>query len=93
MTVVFTPVAQNDLSLIWDYTEKTWGVTQAESYTHNLYQACQQLAEAVNPAQSVDFVRTGYQKALCGKHCIFFTTDGATITIVRILHQSMDVEL
>lgn len=37
-------------------------------------------------------IRDGYRKALVGKHVLFFKTeDTGRITIMRILHQKMDV--
>ena len=38
-------------------------------------------------------VRDGYHKAIVGMHMVYFRrTNDTTIVVVRILHQSMDVE-
>jgi toxin ParE1/3/4 len=33
----------------------------------------------------------GLRRALVGSHVVFFREDAAAVTVVRVLHQSMDV--
>lgn len=91
----FTPAAKKDLSTIWDYTEKQWGIKQAEKYTEDIVTVCDDLCNSVIKYQSAEEVREGYSKVLCGRHVIFFRIheDKEIIEIVRIVHQDMDVEL
>ena len=88
-----TPAARQDLSVIWDYTNERWGIEQAEKYTEHIIEMCAVLTEPVTGSLSADDIRSGYQKVLYGKHLIFFRIEKEVIEVVRILHQSMDVEL
>lgn len=36
-------------------------------------------------------VGPGLRRALVGSHVVFFREDAAAVTVVRVLHQSMDV--
>jgi len=89
---VFSPAAQNDLSNIWDYTARTWGVAQAGQYILLIREACEALAEGRKEGRAIDDLRPGYRKLAAGSHFLFFrSTDAGHIDVVRILHQRMDV--
>ncbi len=86
--------AESDLEDIWDYTENTWSVEQAEKYLDGLFSCFQAIADGRAKAKPIDAVRKGYYKTLCVKHNIFFRKPSEQIIeIIRILHVSMDVEL
>ena len=89
-TVLFSPLAQDDISDIWDYTVAQWGEKQAVTYTHNLREASVELATGLAVSQTVD-IREGYLKYRSGEHFIYFKETDANITVIRILHKSMDV--
>jgi len=85
-----TTLARKDLVHILSYTEKTWGIQQANQYEIILHKA-------------LDTIRTHPQigrilvdlddDTLCfnaGRHLIFYTTEETTIFILRILHDTMD---
>lgn len=86
--------AESDLEDIWDYTENTWSVEQAEKYLDGLFSCFQAIADGKAKAKPIDAIRKGYYKTLCVKHNIFFRkSSDYVIEIIRILHVSMDVEL
>lgn len=86
--------AESDLEDIWDYTESTWSVGQAEKYIDGLFSCFQAIADGRTKAKQIDAIRKGYYKTLCAKHNVFFRkSSGHVIEIIRILHVSMDVEL
>ena len=89
-TVLFSPLAQSDISDIWDYTVAQWGAKQAVTYTQNLRDASVELATGLAVRQTVD-VREGYFKYRSGEHFIYFKETVTEITVMRILHKSMDV--
>ncbi|UQB42143.1 type II toxin-antitoxin system RelE/ParE family toxin [Thiomicrospira microaerophila] len=91
MKIEFKPKAQQDLSDIWDYTCQQWGTVQAETYIRNIWQTIESLKSSYNPSQNIDFVRAGYRKIQSGSHVIFFKQALDTITVIRILHQQMDI--
>ena len=88
----FTPAARADLDSIWDYTETTWGRAQAETYVRAIADLCAGLAGGTRVSQSAEAIRAGYRKARVGKHVVFFHDVEGVLTVVRILHQRMDVE-
>jgi toxin ParE1/3/4 len=91
MTLTFSPAAVADIGAIWDYTAETWGVRQADRYLDDIRSACVALAYGERVGRRVD-VLDGYLKYPVGRHLIFFRQVGPGIVVIRVLHQSMDVE-
>jgi toxin ParE1/3/4 len=89
---ILSPRAIRDLDSIWDYTEETWGIEQAERYVRDVRTACEGLASGRKQGRPAEDVRPGYRKLAAGSHFLFYRTlpDGV-IDIIRILHQSMDI--
>ncbi len=91
-----SPLAQADLSDIWDYSYSQWGTGLADAYVLAIHEACEGLATAMansRPAgQSADHIRTGYRKQIVGSHLVFFRYSvTGSVDVVRILNQRMDV--
>lgn len=83
--------AENDLSGIWDYTVRTWGETQAESYLNQLESRFLDLAADPSqgrPRPDVDGEYLCYHE---GRHLIFYLPQEGGIAIARVLHERMDV--
>lgn len=89
--VTFSPAAIADIDGIWDYTAETWGVDQADRYTDDIQDACNDLAAGKKQGRTAD-VRDGYLKYSVGKHFIFFVRTGDGIAVIRVLHQQMDTD-
>ncbi|MDI7776505.1 type II toxin-antitoxin system RelE/ParE family toxin [Asticcacaulis sp. EMRT-3] len=86
----FRPAAEADLELIWLYGYQLWSAAQADRYIINLYAILDDLvALRIKGRDAAGF--PGYLKYPVGSHMIYFKPSGF-IDIVRILHQSMDVE-
>jgi toxin ParE1/3/4 len=89
---VFSPRAHVDLSEIWDYTARNWGVDQAERYIRQIVTTCADLADGRKQGRSINDVRPGYFKYATGSHVLFYRRKPAgEIEVVRILHRRMDV--
>ncbi len=93
---VLSPLAQADLSDIWDYSYSQWGADHADAYVLAIHEACERLVKAVAngrlAGQSAEHIREGYCKQLVGSHLVFFTCKSmGTVDVVRILNQQMDV--
>lgn len=91
MTLTFSPAAVADIGAIWDYTAETWGVGQADRYVDDIRRACVGLADGERMGRRVD-VLDGYLSFPVGRHLIFFRQLETGIVVIRVLHQSMDVE-
>jgi len=90
-TYLLSPRAETDLEEIWHYTAERWSVKQAESYTNDIFDTFERLAEGVMVGRPVS-VRDGYFKAPTGRHAVYFHRHGDTVVVIRVLHQSMDEE-
>lgn len=88
---VLSPMAEEDLEHIWTYTAREWSVEQAETYTNEIINMFEDIAAGRQDGRPA-LVRAGYLKTLIGRHAIYFQDRGDVIAIIRILHQSMDVE-
>ncbi|AQR74886.1 type II toxin-antitoxin system RelE/ParE family toxin [Sphingomonas sp. LM7] len=83
--------AQADLDDIRDYSVAQFGVPRAIAYLDAVEQAFRRVLDfpeigAVRPELA------GVRSLGCQQHRLFYTVDGETIRIVRILHKAMDVE-
>lgn len=86
-----SPLAEIDLEEIWFYTFERWSVEQADRYHGDIIAMFELLASKKLMGRPVD-IREGYLKFPVGSHIIYFRTDSTEIpTIIRILHQQMDV--
>ncbi|WP_416877635.1 type II toxin-antitoxin system RelE/ParE family toxin [Litorimonas sp.] len=88
--VKYSPLAQNDISDIWDYTFDHWGLKQATIYVQTLRDSSHALSTGSVIGRAVD-IREGYFKYPAGEHFIFYKETDSEITVIRILHKSMDV--
>jgi toxin ParE1/3/4 len=86
-----SPKARDDLSNIWDYTARQWGIEQAERYIRMIAAACEDIALRKLEGRPAEDIRQGYRKWPVGSHVLYFRRERATVSIVRILHKRMDV--
>ncbi len=89
-----TEAAKSDLKDIARFTQKRWGVEQRNKYLKVLDDSFHQLARNPAAGRSCNEIKTGYYKFPTGSHMIFYRKKvDLKIQIVRILHESMDVEI
>jgi toxin ParE1/3/4 len=91
-TYQLSPLAEIDLEAIWDFSSEQWSPDQAEIYLNDIFGAFAGLAAGQRLGRPVD-VREGYFKYLVGSHVIFFRLSQSGIDVIRILHQTMNVDL
>ncbi|MGV3491692.1 MAG: type II toxin-antitoxin system RelE/ParE family toxin [Devosia sp.] len=87
-----SPAAAADIEAIWDYTAQQWDRVQADRYVRAIEERIVGLAEGRIPARSAEDIRPAYFKCAAGSHMIYFRRDANELEIIRILHQSMDME-
>jgi len=81
-----------DLRGIWNYTIDKWSEKQADKYYHLLNAACRNISSDPTIGRKYSEVREGILGYSCGKHIVFYKVEtDASVTIVRILHQRMDL--
>lgn len=89
-----TEKAKNDLKNIARFTQKRWGKGQRNIYLKSLDDCFHQLTGKPAMGRTCDEIKTGYFKFPTGSHVIYYRSKTEKqIEIVRILHESMDVEL
>lgn len=82
-----------DLKNIAAYTQKTWGAVQLRAYIKELDEQIHFLAENPLSGVSCNYIVDGLRKYHHKHHTIFYESVDQSISIVRVLHKSMDVEL
>lgn len=86
------PEAKKDLGSIWKSTVKKWGVDQAKAYHHKLTEAFEFLTHhphAFPEQKQYDPPIRFYHKS---PHIIIYTASGNEVVIIRILHESMELD-
>ena len=85
-----SPRAETDLEEIWLYTFEHWSVEQADRYQNQIIAVIGELAAGGKTGRPVH-VREGYYKYPVGSHFVFYRLSDASLDVIRILHQRMDV--
>ncbi|WP_431065242.1 type II toxin-antitoxin system RelE/ParE family toxin [Methylotuvimicrobium sp.] len=88
-----TQAAKKDLREIAKFTEIRWGRNQRYLYLKQFDDVFHFLADNPSVGKKCDHIKIGYKKFPQGSHIIFFREGtNSKITIIRVLHKSMDVE-
>jgi toxin ParE1/3/4 len=89
----FTNEAVKDLEEIWSYTKQKWSFEQADRYYHLIIDEIEFISSNPLLGRSIDYIKEGYKSTKVKSHVVFYKQDeNDTILIVRILHQSTDIE-
>ena len=86
-----SPLAECDLEEIWLYTLRTWSRDQADRYHITMINAIEGLASGERIGRDASDIREAYLKYAVGRHVVFYRDGGDHLTIIRVLHQSMDI--
>ncbi len=89
--VVRTLEAGRDLAEIARYTREVWGPAMVRIYLGRIEARIVMLRrDPFAVSQDRGSVRTGLRSITAGRHYVFFTVDGDTIVLLRVIHQSRD---
>jgi toxin ParE1/3/4 len=93
--VKFFRAAKNRLLEIWDYTERTWGESQADRYLRGVVAAIHEAADSRHRWRPViDEVLSGVYYTRYERHFIFFRTLSAdAIGVITVLHENMNIPI
>ena len=90
---LLTAAARKDIVDIGRFTSEKWGKRQRDKYLKQLDDAFKLLARQSDIGRDADDIKPGYKKLSQGSHIIFCRAGTESrIVVVRILHNSMDVE-
>jgi toxin ParE1/3/4 len=87
-------LASRDIESIWLYTYENWSIEQADRYLNLIIDEIEYVAEKPESGFDVSSVRQGYFRTKIKSHLVFYKIDqkNEIVEIIRILHQSIDVE-
>ncbi|UJH68808.1 type II toxin-antitoxin system RelE/ParE family toxin [Allomuricauda sp. SCSIO 65647] len=83
--------AKNDLIRIHQYGVKNFGLSQADKYFETFFQYFEIIAEQPYTFESVDYLKNGYRRCVCGVDSIFYRINGEVVEIMAIIgRQDLD---
>jgi toxin ParE1/3/4 len=84
-------LASDDLIRIHHYGVKKFGITQADKYFDSFFEYFDIIAESPFSFESVDFIKTGYRRCVCGSDSIYYKVNNNVVEIMTIIgRQDLD---
>ncbi|MBA5628600.1 type II toxin-antitoxin system RelE/ParE family toxin [Moheibacter lacus] len=77
--------AKEDLIRIHQYGMQKFGMMQADKYYYSLFACFEMIAERPFSFESVDFIKPGYRRCVCGVDSIYFKINQDVVEIMAIL--------
>ena len=77
--------AKNDLIRIHQYGIREFGVTQADKYFDSLFDYFEIIVKRPFSFESVDVLKKGYRRCVCGSDSIFFKVNEDIVEIMAIV--------
>jgi toxin ParE1/3/4 len=85
------PKAIDDLKSIYLYSAREFGIKRTEDYILAIEVSFQHLADDPLISRKCDYIRQNLRAFNVGSHVIFLKITDYGIAVIRVLHQSMDV--
>ena len=89
---IISKKALSDLEEIWFYTMEKWSLVQADRYYKLMLEEFNYICKKPHSGKNMDHLMNRYRASKVKSHIIFYKIDNETIQIIRILHESMDIE-
>lgn len=77
--------AKEDLIRLHHYGIHKFGQKQADKYLDKLFDHFEIIAERPLAFESVDYIRSGYRRCVCGVDSIFYRVENDTVEIMAIV--------
>ena len=84
--------AEKDLDAIWSYGLENWSLEQADIYHAKLMKTIISLSENPLHGKKQSYIVEGLRSFPIGTHCVYYKAGQSYITVIRVLHQSMNSE-
>ena len=78
-------IAKDDLIRIHQYGTSIFGMEQADKYFNAFFDKFQLIADRPYAFESVDFIKGGYRKCVCGVDTIFYRINNGVVEIMTII--------
>ncbi len=85
MNYKLSNVAKQDLIRIHQYGVKNFGESQADKYFEGFFVNFELIAERPLAFESVDYIKQGYRRCVCGVDSIYFRINGEIVEIIAII--------
>lgn len=80
--------AERDITDIYMYTAREFGLAQADAYVGGMFDSIEKLADAPYLGRAIE--RRHYRCLAYESHSIFYKVEDNGVLVVRILHARMD---
>ncbi|MCA6075006.1 type II toxin-antitoxin system RelE/ParE family toxin [Fulvivirga sedimenti] len=77
--------AREDLIRIHQYGIQKFGVRQADKYFHAFFECFDRIALNPYHFESVDHIKMGYRRFVCGVDSIYYRINNDTVEIISII--------
>jgi toxin ParE1/3/4 len=77
--------AKEDLIRIHHYGIEKFGMTQADKYFDSFFECFDMIAQRPFSFESVDYMKTGYRRCVCGSDSIFYRLNNGVVEIMAIV--------
>ncbi len=77
--------AKEDLIRIHHYSVEKFGVTHADKHFNSFFEYFEIIAQRPFSFESVDYIKTGYRRCVCGSDSIFFKINNGVVEIMAII--------
>ena len=78
-------VAKEDLIRIHSYGVKQFGMTHADKYFNTFFEYFDLIAQSPYSFESVDFIKEGYRRCVCGSDSIYYRITNNMVEIMAIV--------
>lgn len=78
-------VAKEDLIWIHHYGAERFGVAQADKYFDSLFHCFDIIVQRPFSFPSVDFIKKGYRRCVCGSDSIYYRVNNEIVEIMAII--------
>ena len=77
--------AKEDLIRIHQYGVEKFGMAQADKYYNSFFEYFDIIAQRPFSFESVDYIKTGYRRCVCGSDSIFYRINNGAVEIMAII--------
>lgn len=77
--------AKEDLIRIHHYGVKQFGMAQADRYFNTFFEYFEIISQQPYSFESVDFIKKGYRRCVCGSDSIFYKINNDVVDIMAIV--------
>jgi toxin ParE1/3/4 len=77
--------AKEDLIRIHHYGVRKFGIAQADKYFDTFFEYFDIIAQRPFSFESVDYIKKGYRRCVCGVDSIYYRIENRTVEIMAII--------